>query len=167
MTEQRPSPEEIVQALYGYAAELMKSGQSDWQVKSKLMEKGVDEQSASIVIENLRTLRERCVNCEKGRGVRPFTLSRAMQRGKTIVVRRGTVLLCDDCHKFFSGANVYRFSGIATVLFGGCMFFFYPNASYPPLWTICIGAALLLVGTLLVIKGGRRIATLEKRVGFK
>jgi protein-S-isoprenylcysteine O-methyltransferase Ste14 len=77
------------------------------------------------------------------------------------------VLLCDDCHKLLKDANVYRFSGIATVLLGVCMFFVYPNASYPPLWTICTGAALLLIGALLVIRGRRRIAALEKRVGFK
>ena len=166
MIEQRPSSGEIAQALYGYAAELMKSGQSDWQVKGKLMEKGVDEQSASIIVENLKMLRECCVNCGKEGRLQPYTLSRAQQYGRTIVTRRGNVLLCNECHEFFSRANGYRISGILLVFLGAFLFFALGN-QFSLIWPICVVVGLLFVGAFLVIKGRRRIATLEKRVGFK
>jgi len=49
-------------AVYEYAAELMKSGQSSSQIESKLVEKGIDKQNASVVVENLTRLRAEAVN---------------------------------------------------------------------------------------------------------
>jgi hypothetical protein len=57
MATQEPSQEQVVQAVYGYAAELMKSGHSEWEIKSKLMGQGIDEESASVIVNNLITLR--------------------------------------------------------------------------------------------------------------
>ncbi len=48
---------EAVQAIYQYAAGLVKSGMSRSQVENKLLEKGLDRASASIVVKKLFELR--------------------------------------------------------------------------------------------------------------
>ena len=53
---------EIVQAVYQYGASLVKAGLSPSQIESKLMEKGLDQATASIVVKNLFTLRSKVVN---------------------------------------------------------------------------------------------------------
>jgi len=44
---------EVRQAVYQYAAELVKKGLPASQVESKLMAKGLDQASAAIVVKNL------------------------------------------------------------------------------------------------------------------
>ena len=57
MVEQELTEEYVVRAVYGYAAELMKANLSGPQIEQKLMEKGLDQESASIVVENLSSIR--------------------------------------------------------------------------------------------------------------
>lgn len=53
--------EEAVQAIYGYAVELVKGGSSASQVESKLMEKGLDQASASIIVKNIFSFRSNAI----------------------------------------------------------------------------------------------------------
>ena len=54
--------DEAIQAIYKYAAELIKSGLSGQQVESQLVEKGLDQAAASIVVKNLMEARSKAIN---------------------------------------------------------------------------------------------------------
>lgn len=51
--------EEAVQAVYKYAAELVKAGLPAPQVESKLMQKGLDPSAASVVVRNVFSWRSK------------------------------------------------------------------------------------------------------------
>ncbi len=51
--QEEQSQEEAVEAIYKYAAQLMQSGLSPSEVKAKLVEKGLDNESADTVVDNL------------------------------------------------------------------------------------------------------------------
>jgi hypothetical protein len=57
MTDQAPTEEEIVQAVYTLAAEQMKSGVPPQQIQANLVEQGLDQESAATVVRNLNQLR--------------------------------------------------------------------------------------------------------------
>ena len=53
MSDQEPSEEQIVEAVYSLAAEQIKSGASAQQIQSMLVKEGLDPESAATVISNL------------------------------------------------------------------------------------------------------------------
>ncbi len=53
-----PTEEEVVQGVYEHAANLMMEGKSRREIVDDLMEKGLDEQSASAVVTNLKQMRK-------------------------------------------------------------------------------------------------------------
>jgi hypothetical protein len=55
--DQEPSEEEMVEAVYMFAAEQMQSGASETQIKAMLIHKGLDPESAGIVVSNLTRMR--------------------------------------------------------------------------------------------------------------
>ncbi|MFW6169074.1 MAG: hypothetical protein ACODAD_01200 [Planctomycetota bacterium] len=57
MSETTPSEEEIVQAIYAFAAEQMKNGASSMKTEEMLVEKGLDKEAAVAVVANLRRMR--------------------------------------------------------------------------------------------------------------
>jgi hypothetical protein len=117
MTQQNLSDEQAVQAVYGYAANLMKDGASELQIESKLMEKGLDQQSASIVVRNLARLRSNAVKdagkknmlfgalwCIGGLVVTAVTYS-AASGGGTYIVAWGAIIF--GAIQFFRGVFQY------------------------------------------------------------
>ncbi len=96
---------EAIQAVYQYAAGLVKSGMSASQVEGKLMEKGLDRASASIVVKKLFELRSKAVDeaakknmlygalwCIGGIVVTIATYSAAASGGGTYVVAWGAII---------------------------------------------------------------------------
>lgn len=62
MSDQEPSvEEEVVQAVYAFAAEQMKNGASAQQIQSMLVEKGLDQDSAATVVSNLTRMRSEAI----------------------------------------------------------------------------------------------------------
>lgn len=51
--EQAPTPEELVEQIYGFAADHIAAGKSPSEVERLLVEQGLDAQSASTVVSNL------------------------------------------------------------------------------------------------------------------
>ncbi len=103
---------EAVQAVYQYAAGLVKSGMSASQVESKLVEKGLDRAAASIVVKKLFALRAKAVGaaakknmlygalwCIGGILVTAVTFS-AAGKGGTYVVAWGAII--------FGGIQFFR-----------------------------------------------------------
>lgn len=58
MSEQ-DSSEKVVKEIYAYAAEQLNAGSSPGLIKIKLTERGLDAQSASIVVDNLFDAQEK------------------------------------------------------------------------------------------------------------
>lgn len=96
---------QAVQAVYQYAAGLVKAGMSASQVESKLVEKGLDRSAASIVVKNLFQLRAKAVNeagkknmlygalwCIGGIVVTVATYSAASSGGGSYVVAWGAII---------------------------------------------------------------------------
>ncbi|QGQ21315.1 hypothetical protein F1728_00755 [Gimesia benthica] len=52
------SQEEMIQAVYHFAAEKMRDGASNQEIQKALMEQGVDEESAGIIVTQLNELRD-------------------------------------------------------------------------------------------------------------
>ena len=61
MSGQQPSKEEIVRAVYGFAAEQMRLGLPGAQIEKLLVQKGLDEKTAAAVVNNLYQLRSDAV----------------------------------------------------------------------------------------------------------
>ena len=61
MSEQEPTQEEVIEAIYGTAAEAMAGGASDQQVRDMLVEQGLDQQTASKVVSDLVQMRGEAV----------------------------------------------------------------------------------------------------------
>jgi len=85
---------EAIQAVYQYAAGLMKKGASPSEVKSKLIAKGLDSASASIVVKNLSAARSRVATknmlygalwCIGGIIVTAITFSAASGGGRYVI----------------------------------------------------------------------------------
>lgn len=56
MSEQEMSQDEVVDQIYGYAADLKKAGQTDIQIIKALQEKGLDAESSKTVVDNLNNM---------------------------------------------------------------------------------------------------------------
>jgi len=57
MANQERSEEQIVQAVYGFAAEKMEGGASGQEVQSMLVGEGLDQDTAAAVVANLERIR--------------------------------------------------------------------------------------------------------------
>ena len=64
--EPNPTPEEVAHAVFVFAAQLMAKGMHDADIKSQLIEKGLDEESAILVIRKLHEARDHVLK-EAGR----------------------------------------------------------------------------------------------------
>lgn len=113
MSSSEPTDEEMVQAIYTYAAEQMANGVSDDQVESMLMAKGLDRETASIVVSNLAEHRDKArasagqremvvggLWCAGGLAVTILTMQ-AAAGGGTYVVAWGAILF--GAIQFFRG----------------------------------------------------------------
>lgn len=52
-----PSQQQVLQAVYGYAAEMMRTGATDYQIEKALMERGLSAEAAAVVVANLAKMR--------------------------------------------------------------------------------------------------------------
>ncbi|QDU50369.1 hypothetical protein [Gimesia panareensis] len=105
--------DEVVQALYQFAAEQMRDGASNQQIQAALMEKGVDAESAGIIVSQLNELRDQQTKeaaqkhmmfgalwCIGGIVVTALTYSAASEGG-TYVVAWGAIIF--GAVQFFRG----------------------------------------------------------------
>ena len=117
MTQREPSPEEVARAVYGHAAGLMKQGLSESQIKDRLVEKGLDRQAASTVVNRLVTLRHEAYQeaakknmlhgalwCIGGIIVTAVTYA-AASGGGTYIVAWGAIIF--GAIQFFKGLSQY------------------------------------------------------------
>ena len=58
MSDREPTDEEVVEALYAYAADQMSKGLHPLEVEAKIMEQGFDQETASAVVNNLNEARD-------------------------------------------------------------------------------------------------------------
>jgi len=113
--EPSASERQFVEAVYAFAAEQMKSGSSPQQVQARLVEEGLDQDSAGIVVSNLVDLRSEAIReagrknmlygalwCIGGIIVTAATYS-AASPGGTYVVAWGAILF--GAIQFFRGAG--------------------------------------------------------------
>jgi hypothetical protein len=61
MSDPQPSQEEVVEAIYAFAAEKMRDGESSAKIRESLVEKGLDQDAAAAVVRNLRQLRSKAI----------------------------------------------------------------------------------------------------------
>jgi hypothetical protein len=112
MSVQEPTEQEIVDAVYSFAAEQMRSGVSPQQIQALLVEKGLDQSSAATVVSQLTEIRSKAIReasnkdmlygalwCIGGIVVTVATLS-AASGGGTYVVAWGAIL--------FGGIQFFR-----------------------------------------------------------
>jgi len=66
MSDQEPSEEEIVEAVYAFAAAQMEKGVSPRQIRAKLVEMGLDRGAAVTVVSSLTRVRSKAFR-EAGR----------------------------------------------------------------------------------------------------
>jgi hypothetical protein len=57
MAKQELSQAQVIQAVYAYAAHLIKVGHSRMQVEDRLVERGLDREAASTVVDKLLAMR--------------------------------------------------------------------------------------------------------------
>ncbi len=113
MTDQEPTQEELVDAIYTYAAEQMQNGQSDLQIETSLTQQGLDQETAATVVRNLHEARSQVASsagaknmafgalwCIGGIAVTAFTYSAASEGGGSYVVAWGAIL--------FGGIQFFR-----------------------------------------------------------
>ena len=111
--DQDLAEEEIVRQVYEFAAEQMESGASDRQVQDLLIENGLDQESAMIVVSNLIKMRAEAVGaagkkemlhgalwCIGGMAVTAVTYSLA-SKGVPFVVAFGAIIF--GAIQFFRG----------------------------------------------------------------
>ena len=109
--------EEVTQAVYKYAANLVKAGSSASQVESQLMEKGIDQASASVVVKNVFMFRSKAIQeaakkdmlygalwCIGGIVVTLLTYSAASEGG-TFIIAWGAIVFGGS--QFFRGLLQY------------------------------------------------------------
>jgi hypothetical protein len=61
MSEPEMTNEQYVEAVYTFAAEQMRDGVAPAKIKASLIEKGVDEESAGVVVRNLKEARSKAI----------------------------------------------------------------------------------------------------------
>jgi hypothetical protein len=111
MSSQETSQEEVVKAIYTFAAEQMKNGVSAERIQSILEEKGLDRKVAAAVVGNLRRTRYN-LNQKAGR--------RNMIVGGLWCV--GGILVTAITYSAASGGGTYIITWGA-IIFGAIQFF--------------------------------------------
>lgn len=66
MSEQEPTQDEMVEAIYAFASEQMNNGVPDRDIRANLEDQGLDADSAEAVVANLGRMRKEA-NQEAGR----------------------------------------------------------------------------------------------------
>jgi hypothetical protein len=115
MSDQPLSEEQIVEAVYSFAADQMKNGVPGHQIQSMLVEKGLDPGDAATVVSNLSRLRSEAIQkagkknmlygglwCVGGIVVTAATYS-AASNGGSYVVAWGAVIF--GAIQFFRGVT--------------------------------------------------------------
>lgn len=114
MSGHEPSEQQILQAVYAFAAKQMKSGSSPQQVQARLVEEGLDQDSAAIVVSNLVDVRSKAGRknmlqgalwCLGGIVVTAATYS-AASAGGTYMVAWGAIIF--GAIQFFRGVGQAR-----------------------------------------------------------
>jgi len=118
VSAQEPSQEEVVKAVYDYAAGLVKAGVAVPQIENILMEKGLDQESASIIVKNLLALRSKAIKnagqknmlygalwCIGGIIVTAVTFT-AASGGGTYIIAWGAIIF--GAIQFFRGLSQYN-----------------------------------------------------------
>jgi hypothetical protein len=113
MSTTQPSDEQVVEAMYMFAAEQMKSGVAPHTITSMLVDKGLDRETAGVVVSNLTRMRSQARRdgatknmifgalwCVGGIVVTAVTYSAAMNGG-TYVVAWGAIVF--GAIQFFRG----------------------------------------------------------------
>ena len=109
-----PSQEKVMEAVYKHAADLIKAGLSGPQIESQLVKEGLDQESASIVVQNLLMLRFEAGKknmlygalwCMGGIIVTAVTYAAASEGG-TYVIAFGAIVF--GVIQFFRGFFQYR-----------------------------------------------------------
>ena len=117
-----------------------------------------------------------CVNCGREANVKEFAL-RVRRKGihplldllspiplGVLLSKKRTVSLCEECHAFYSRANLFRRLGISVFfvgIIGGAIL-----DSAVGGWGLRVALASIVLGPSLVVVGRFRMAALERRVGF-
>jgi len=114
MSQQEPNSEQIVGAVYGYAAELAKAKLTRPEIESKLVDKGLDQESAAVVVDNLFKARSKFMKeagrknmlygalwCAGGAIVTMVTYDSASKGGGRTIVAWGAILF--GAIQFFRG----------------------------------------------------------------
>lgn len=104
MSDAQPSEEEVVEAVYAFAAEQMQNGASEEEIVSMLEGEGLDQEAARKVVENLTSMRSEALRssgtknmiygalwCVGGIAVTVATYNAATSGG-TYVVAWGAIL---------------------------------------------------------------------------
>jgi hypothetical protein len=115
MRDEQLSEEQMVEAVYAFSADHMKNGASDHQIRSMLVEKGLDPNDAATVVSNLSRLRSDAIReagkknmlygaiwCIGGIVVTAATFS-AARAGGSYVVAWGAIIF--GAVQFFRGVG--------------------------------------------------------------
>lgn len=105
MSTEELTEEEMVQAIYAFAAEQMQQGAPPNAIEKALIEKGLDQESASTVVANLSQMRDEAnvksgkknmifgaLWCVGGAVITAATYSAASAEGGTYVVTWGAII---------------------------------------------------------------------------
>jgi hypothetical protein len=60
-SEQAITPEQFIDAVYSFAAQLLMDGVAPAEIEKRLVEKGLDAESAQIVVTNLKAARSKAM----------------------------------------------------------------------------------------------------------
>jgi hypothetical protein len=119
MAEQKPSNQQVVRAVYQYAADLLAVGISNQEIINKLKEKGLDDASASAVVTNVLKMRDQAARqsalkqiaigaaiCLVGMIITVGTYSAASPGGGRFVLAWGAIIF--GGFQFIRGLRAYR-----------------------------------------------------------
>lgn len=106
-----PTEDEVIQAVYEHAANLLMEGKSRHQIEADLMDKGLDQESASVVVTNLKNMKK---EAEAGQG------SKNMLFGALWCI--GGIVVTAATYSAASGGGTYVVAWGA-IVFGAVQFF--------------------------------------------
>ena len=96
MSTEELSEEEMVQAIYAFAAEQMQQGAPPHAIENALVEKGLDQESASTVVANLTEMRDEA-NVKSGKKNMIFGAPRGPCRDRPPLNSALKLKVFDDC----------------------------------------------------------------------
>jgi hypothetical protein len=106
------TPEQLVEAVYGYAADLMRSGASPATIKQNLMDRGLDEDAAATVVRNLTEARSKAVHEAKREAGKKNMLYGALWCIGGTVVTVGTMMAAKGGGSFVIAWGAIVFGGL-------------------------------------------------------